>query len=220
MPHPFDEENKLQKNGLIHIGNSLTIQENQFVEPYCLLGIPPKNADPDLKLKIGDDCYIRSHTVIYAGTTIGAHFQTGHGVQIRELCTIGNNVSIGSKTVVEHQVVIEDDVRIHSQAFIPEFTIIKKGAWLGPNVVLTNADFPLGKDVKNRLQGPVINENVIIGANATILPGVELGAGCLIGAGSVVKHDVEPDAVVVGNPAQKIKLRSQLRYKDTLELVY
>ncbi|MCA9733131.1 MAG: N-acetyltransferase [Deferribacteres bacterium] len=196
------------------------MRENQFVEPYCLLGIPPKNADSDTKLQIGDHCYIRSHTVIYAGTKIGSHFQTGHSVQIRERCVIGDNVSIGSKTVLEHQVIIEDNVRIHTQAFIPEFTIIKKGAWIGPNVVFTNADFPLGREVKDRLQGPIIEENVIIGANSTILPGVRLGAGCLVGAGSVVTRDVEPDAVVVGNPARKIKLRSQLRYQDTQELVY
>ncbi|KAA3662893.1 MAG: N-acetyltransferase [Calditrichaeota bacterium] len=218
--HVLDEENKLQKNGIIPIGKSLKMRESQFVEPYCLLGIPPKNAEPDLKLQIGDNCYIRSHTVIYAGTKIGSHFQTGHSVQIREKCVIGDNVSIGSKTVLEHQVVIEDDVRIHTQAFIPEFTVIKKGAWIGPNVVLTNADFPLGREVKERLQGPVIEENVIIGANSTILPGVRLGAGCLVGAGSVVTRDVAPDVVVIGNPARKIKLRSQLRYQDTQELVY
>ena len=220
MPDILDNDLKVQKNELIHIGKSLKIKDNQFVEPYCLLGIPPKRKECDRNLQIGDDCYIRSHSVIYAGTVIGAHFQTGHGVVIHENGIIGNRVSIGSKTIVERNVTIEDDVEILAQAFIAQFSIIRKNAWIGPNVVFTNTKFPRNNDPDEHLQGPEVQEDVIIGANATILPGVVLGAGCLIGAGSVVVGDVEPDAVVVGNPARKINQRSQLRYDDTLKLVY
>jgi len=58
---------------------------------------------------IGDGAVIRSHTVIYAGNRIGRGFQTGHGVMIRESNTIGDEVSIGTGSVIEHHVVIEGD---------------------------------------------------------------------------------------------------------------
>ena len=70
---------------------------------------------------------------------------------IRESNNIGCNVSIGTGSCIEHHINIQDGVRIHSQAFIPEFTVLKKNAWIGPNVVITNAKYPLGKNVKSLL---------------------------------------------------------------------
>ena len=66
-------------------------------------------------------------------------------ITIRENNVIGNSVSIGSHTVIEHDVIVEDNVRIHSQAFIPEYSILKKCSWIGPNSVLTNAKYPLSQ---------------------------------------------------------------------------
>ena len=91
---------------------------------------------------IGAGSTLRSHTVVYAGTTIGDRFQTGHHVLVRENTTIGDDVSIGSLSVVEHTVTIGDKVRIHSQNFIPEFTVLEEGAWIGPRVTVTNAPVP------------------------------------------------------------------------------
>ena len=67
-------------------------------------------------------------------------------------------VSIGSHTNIEHHIIIEDNVRIHSNCFIPEYSILKHDCWLGPNVVLTNARYPQSKDVKKKLGGPTIGE--------------------------------------------------------------
>ena len=161
---------------------------------------------------IGDNAIIRAHTVIYHGNKIGNNFQTGNKTNIRELNQIGNNVSIGTMTVVEHHVLIEDGVRIHSQAFVPEYSILKKEAWIGPNVVLTNALYPKSFDAKTKLNGPVIHENVIIGANSTILPGVELFQDAIVGAGSVVTKNVLAGHVVAGNPAKLLKLKTDLPY--------
>jgi acetyltransferase-like isoleucine patch superfamily enzyme len=189
----------------VHIG------EGSVIGSFCEIGVPPRGAgDGELETRIGGRSIIRSHTVIYAGNVIGDGFQTGHGVLIRESNDFGDNVSVGSHTVVEHHVRIADHVRIHSQAFIPEFSVLGEGCWIGPNVVLTNAPHPLCPKAKECLKGPTIGRGAKIGANATLLPGVEIGEMALVGAGAVVTHDVPSGVVVVGNPAQIIKRVSDL----------
>lgn len=184
-----------------------------IIEEYCLIGVAPRNKkEGDLQTLIGIGAYIRSHSVIYAGNQIGDYFQTGHKVNIRELNEIGNNVSIGTLSVIEHHIQIGNNVRIHSQVFIPEYSILEDGAWLGPNVVLTNAKYPLSPDVKKTLKGPIIKSGAKIGANSTILPNIVIGKDALVGAGSVVVKNVPDGAVVVGNPARIINNISKLPY--------
>ncbi len=186
---------------------------DSIVEDYSILGVPPRGQrEGNLETVIGRRAHIRSHTVIYAGNRIGKHFQTGNKVNIREMNEIGDNVSIGTLAVIEHHVKIGNNVRIHSQVFIPEYSLLEDDSWLGPNVVLTNAKYPLSPGVKEALEGPVIRKGAKIGANATILPGVVVGKDALVGAGSVVVKDVPDGGVVVGNPARVIKSISSLPY--------
>ncbi|NOZ30317.1 MAG: transferase [Chloroflexi bacterium] len=187
------------------------IGEGTRVEDFVILGQPPHGSDPGTETTvIGKEGIIRSHTVIYAGNRIGDHFQTGHGVMIRERNTIGDRVSIGTGSVVEHHVTIGNRVRIHSQAFIPEYSTLEDDCWIGPNVVLTNALHPLCPKAKACLKGATIRRGAKIGANATILPDVVIGEGALVGAGAVVVEDVPPYTVVVGNPARVVKRVSEL----------
>lgn len=178
--------------------------KNVRIEDFCIVGCPAADGK-ERETVIGDDSVLRSHTVVYAGNIIGKHFQTGHKANIREDNRIGDNVSIGTLSVIEHHVEIEDGVRIHTQAFIPEYSILRKDSWIGPNVVFTNAKFPRSPDVKGQLKGPEIHEGAKIGANSTLLPGVVIGRNALVGAGSVVTHDVPGNAIVAGNPARKIR---------------
>lgn len=183
------------------------------MEDFCVIGSPPRGmADGELETVIGAGSVIRSHSVIYAGNRIGNGFQTGNKVNIREENVIGNDVSIGTLSVVEHHVTIGNGVRIHTQVFVPEYTVIEDGAWLGPNVVITNARYPLSPGVKESLEGPIIKQGAKVGANATILPGVVIGKGALVGAGSVVTKDVPERTVVAGNPARIIKVIEDLPY--------
>jgi acetyltransferase-like isoleucine patch superfamily enzyme len=192
---------------------NVELGSDTVIEGYCILGVPPRgNQEGDLETVIGSGAHIRSHTVIYAGNHIGRNFQTGNKVNIRELNKIGDNVSVGTLSVIEHHVTIGNGVRIHSQVFVPEYSVLEDGAWVGPNVVLTNAKYPLSPGVKETLKGPTIKKGAKIGANATILPGVVIGENALVGAGSVVVNDVPANAVVVGNPARIIKTISDLPY--------
>jgi len=192
---------------------NVTLGENVIIEDQCIIGIPPRGkSDGELETIIGDNSHIRAGTIIYAGNKIGASFQTGNKANIRELNNIADDVSIGTLSVVEHHVEIEQGVRIHTQVFIPEYTILKRNSWLGPNVVCTNAPYPKSPNVKDELKGPVICEDAIIGANSTLLPGVIIGKNSIVGAGSVVTKDVAEGIVVCGNPAKLLKNKDELPY--------
>jgi len=178
---------------------------NIVIEDFCIIGAPYQGRPDEESTIIGNNAFIRSHTVIYSGNRIGENFQTGNKANIRELNRIGNNVSIGALSVLEHHIVIEDNVRVHSNAFIPEYSILKKSCWIGPNAVLTNAQYPASPTAKKNLTGAVIEESAKIGANATILPGVVIGKNALVGAGSVVTKSVLDNNIVAGNPAKFIR---------------
>jgi acetyltransferase-like isoleucine patch superfamily enzyme len=199
--------------GLFRIHRNVLLGRGAVVEEFCILGVPPRGSrEGELETIIGESAHLRSHTVVYAGNRIGRNFQTGNKVNIRELNEIGDNVSIGTLSVIEHHVRIGDNVRIHSQVFVPEYSILEENAWLGPNVVLTNAKYPVSPGAKENLRGPVIMKGAKIGANTTILPGVVIGRNALVGAGAVVVKDVPDNGVVVGNPARLIKDISKLPY--------
>lgn len=193
--------------------DNVVLGAGTVIEDFCIVGTPPRGArDGELLTTVGDGAVIRSHTVIYAGNVIGRNFQTGNKVNIRESNRIGNNVSVGTLSVIEHHVEIADNVRIHTQVFIPEFSVLEEGCWIGPNVVFTNAKYPLSPGVKDSLAGPIIRKGAKIGANATLLPGVTIGEQALVGAGAVVVRDVPAGAVVVGNPARLVRQISELPY--------
>jgi acetyltransferase-like isoleucine patch superfamily enzyme len=186
----------------VRIYANVNMPADAEIDDFVILGRPPRSAGAgDFALVLGAGCIIRSHTVIYAGNVIGNHFQTGHSVSIREHNTIGDQVSIGSHSIIEHHVTIGDRVRMHSRVFVPEYSVLEDGCWLGPGAVLTNARYPASPGEKGRLQGVHLERGAIIGAGAVILPGVRVGARALVGAGAVVTRDVPAGAVVVGNPA-------------------
>jgi acetyltransferase-like isoleucine patch superfamily enzyme len=202
----------ISKTAIIHPG--VRLGKGCVIEDFVIIGTPPKGSAPgENETVIGDNAIIRSHTVIYAGNKIGNNFQTGNKANIRELNEIGDDVSIGTLSVIEHHVKIANGVRIHSQTFIPEYTILENECWIGPNVVLTNAKYPLSQDVKKDLKGPIIMKQAKIGANSTILPGITIGENALVGAGSVVTKDVIDNIVVAGNPARVIGDISKLPYE-------
>ena len=177
---------------------------NCVVEDFCIIGCPFAGYGGE-ETVIGDDAVIRSHTVIYAGNKIGRNFITGNKVNLRELNEIGDGVSIGTHSVIEHHVAIGNGVRIHSLVFVPEYTVLENDCWIGPNVVFTNDRYPQSPKGKKKLDCVVIRERARIGANVTLLPGVEVGSGTLVGAGSVVTENLAGGSIFAGCPARFIR---------------
>jgi acetyltransferase-like isoleucine patch superfamily enzyme len=206
-----EQQGMISRNAIIY--PNVRLGANCVVEDYAIIGAPPAGSLPGvIETIIGDNAVIRSYTVIYAGNHIGSGFHTGNKANIRERNEIGNDVSIGALSVVEHHVTIGNGVRVHSQVFIPEYSVLEDESWLGPQVVLTNARYPRSPGAKKDLQGVRVCRAAIVGAHATILPGITIGAEALVGAGSVVVQDVAEKTVVAGNPARPINTIANLPY--------
>jgi acetyltransferase-like isoleucine patch superfamily enzyme len=161
----------------------------------------PASRRPGQRLELGSGARLRSGTVLYEASRIGASFETGHGVVVREDCRIGDHVSIWSNTVVDYGCRIGDRVKIHANCYVAQFTVIEDDAFLAPGVTIANDLYPGDEESARLMAGPHIGAGAQIGVNVTILPFVRIGAGALIGSGSVVTRDIEPGMVAYGNPA-------------------
>ncbi len=111
------------------------------IDPSAILGYPASRNTPE-KLELGPDSHIRSGTVLYVGSRIGARFEAGHNVVIREDCRIGDDVSVWSNSVVDYGCVIGDHVKIHANCYVAQFTEIEDGAFLAPGVTIANDLYP------------------------------------------------------------------------------
>jgi len=184
--------------------------EGTVVEPGARIGVPPRGAQPgEHATVIGPNCRIRSGTVIYAGAVLGAGVQTGHGALIREDNVLGDGCSVGTCAVLEPGNRIGDGTRVHSHCFLENVTLGRR-VFLGPGVVFTDDPHPPCPRYDECVGGATVEDDVSIGGNATILPGVRIGAGSLVGAGSVVTRDVEPGTVVAGSPAKAVRKVAEL----------
>jgi len=156
------------------------------------------NAEP---LVLGAGSRLRTGTVLYDGSTIGRRLQTGHGVVIREGCEVGDDVSVWTNSVIDYGCRIGNRVKIHCNCYIAQYSQLDDEVFLAPGVTIANDLYPGDPRSAELMAGPRICAGARIGVNTTILPFVRIGAGALIGAGSVVTRDIPPGVVAFGNPA-------------------
>ncbi len=190
--------------GVRVLSDLVQLSPPEEIDEGVLLGYPTGRAIPDRRLLVGPGARLRSGTVLYEGSVIGADFQTGHNVIVREENRIGDHVAIWSNSVVDYGCVIGHRVKIHTGVYVAQFTIIEDDVFLAPGVIITNDIHPGCPESKRCMKGPTIRRGAQIGGNVTILPDVEIGAGALIGAVSVVTKDVPARAVAYGNPARVV----------------
>jgi len=189
----------------IQVAHNVVIGPDAELLAPVILGQPPRGrAEGELPLTIGAQAVIRPFTTIYAGSSFGDRLQTGQGTSVREDNVVGDDVSIGTNAVLEFGNRIGDRVRIHTGCFL-ELVTIEDDVFVGPHVVFTDDPHPMNcPDYRTCAGGATVRRLARIGANSTILPGVRIGENALVGAGSVVTHDVPEGAVVAGNPARVI----------------
>lgn len=158
--------------------------------------------------RIGENCILRPKTIVYENSIIGDYVETGHYVLIRENVRIGENSKIGTGTVVDGEVVIGKNVNIQSQAYIPKGSIIGDNVFIAPRVCFTNDRYP----PSTLLKGVEVGEGAVIGAGAILISGIKIGERAVVAAGAVVTGDVPEEAVVAGVPARIIGWRRE--YED------
>lgn len=158
----------------------------------------------DLKFRKKRNYFVAKYTIcdsinIGDGTRIWSFTHILKGAKIGSLCNIGENVFI------ENSVLIGDRVTIKNGVQIWDGIQIEDDVFIGPNVTFTNDRHPFSNNRNYKLEMTLVKKGSSIGANATILPGLEIGCNAVIGAGAVVTRSVPDNSVVVGNPAKIIK---------------
>lgn len=156
-------------------------------------------SDYPMSVKMGEFCTVQKGVEIGEDTRI-CNYVNLYGCKIGERCMIGTFVEI------QRGAVIGNDTKISSHSFVCSKVTIGDNCFIAHGVNFTNDWFDNGdvhfdeKDWKRT----IVEDNVLIGSGATILP-VKIGHHAVIGAGAVVTKDVLPYTIVVGNPAKQIK---------------
>ncbi len=185
------------------------IGERCQIQPQAVVGLVYR---PDCgPARLGDEAIVRAFTLIYGDVTIGRGFRSGHHALIREHTTIGDWVLVGTSVIIDGHVQIGDYVSLQGRVYVPTHTTIGQYVFIGPGAVLTNDKYPLRRRSSYQPQGPTLADHVTIGANATVLPGVHIGEGAVVAAGSVVTADVPAWSLAVGAPARIRALPASLK---------
>lgn len=199
------------------IHDNVTVGAGTFVDSHSVLGAPtagfyddPVAYDP-APCRIGAKGVIRSHSIVYAGVEIGDGFSSGHRVTVREGTTIAEGVRVGTLSDLQGELTIGRFARLHSNVFVAQRSTIEEFAWLFPYVVLANDPHPPSDTCT---EGPTIRRFAAVGAGAMIFPAVEIGAGAVVGAMSLVRADVPAAKVAVGVPAKVVSETASITCHD------
>ena len=162
--------------------------------------------EPLAPAALGDGTVVSTGAIVFAGTQIGARVILGDQSCVRERVAIGDDVVVGRGSLVENDTTIGARTKIQADAYVTAYSTVEEDVFIAPCVVTTNDDF-MGRTEKRHelVRGPTIRRGARIGGGAILCPGVEVGEEAFVGAGAVVTKDVEPRALVVGNPARKLR---------------
>ena len=142
---------------------------------------------------------IAAGAVIGEGTRVWQHCIVLTGARIGQSCKLGHNIFIEGQVTVGDGVVIKDNVCLYDGLTIGD------DVFIGPNAVFTNVSTPRAfVSRKVHFERTVIGRGATIGANATVICGYLIGEYAMVGAGAVVTGNIEPHALVVGNPARRV----------------
>lgn len=191
----------------VTIGPDVEIGDGCRIESYSYIGYD--NGRGNGKLILGPNAHIRSHSILYTGSIIGANLLTGHQAIIRENCNVGDSFQAGTKTVLMGNLTVGDHVRTGSNVEIGETSNVGDFVWIYLNTSLITDRYPPSNDIS----GPSIGNFSVIGAHSLIYPRVCLGHDVLVGAGCIVTKDLDSERVAVGSPMRVLGSVKDLTYK-------
>ena len=203
------------------IGGS-TIGEGCFLDRDVVIGYPSGDELPLLDgdreaeiagATVGANCTLRAGT-LYSRARLGSGVRSGHGWLVREDSTVGDGCLIGTGVTIDNGCRVGDHCSLQTGVYIPTGSRIGDRCFLGPNATLTNDRTPLRTDY--RLEGVTLGDDVTVGANATLMPGISVGEGAFIAGGAVVTRDVPAWKMAVGVPARIVDLPENLKKPNRL----
>ena len=151
--------------------------------------------------------------IVEDGANIGKGTRIWHHTHVRTECQIGENCNIGKNCYVDSGAVIGSNVKIQNNVSVYHGVEIEDDVFVGPSAVFTNDFYPRAFMDDWKVTKTYIKHGASIGANATIVCGNTVGEYATVGSGSVVTKDVNPHALVVGNPAKQIGWVCKCGYK-------
>jgi len=158
--------------------------------------------------------YAHPTAVIDSGSQIGNGTRIWHFTHIMPDCIIGDVCNIGQNCVISPGVALGRNVKIQNNVSVYSGVVCEDDVFLGPSMVFTNILNPRSAVPRKELYlKTVVKKGASIGANATILCGIEIGEYALIGAGAVVTRNVKPYALIVGNPGRQTGWVSEYGHK-------
>ncbi len=160
------------------------------------------------------DYFAHETAVIDEGCKIGKGTKIWHFSHIMSNCEIGENCNFGQNVVVSPDVKLGNNVKVQNNVSIYTGVICEDDVFLGPSMVFTNVINPRSSvNRKSEYAKTIVRKGATIGANATIVCGIEIGEFAFIGAGAVVVKDVPAYALIVGNPARQIGWMSEFGHR-------
>ena len=148
--------------------------------------------------------YVHPSSIVDDGAQIGKATNIWHFCHLMSTCKVGEQCIIGQNVYIDSNTVIGDRVKIQNNVSVYNGVTIEDDVFLGPSMVFTNVINPRSFiERKQEFRKTVIRKGATIGANATILCGIEIGAYAMIGAGAVVVRTVLPYAIITGNPSRQ-----------------
>ena len=147
--------------------------------------------------------FVHETAIVEDGCILGDGVKVWHFAHLMP-CNIGRDSIIGQNVFIAKSVILGKNVHVQNNVSIYEGVTCEDDVFLGPSVVFTNVKNPRSTiNRKNQFQKTIIKKGATIGANATLICGIEVGIYSFVGAGSVVTKNVSPYALVMGNPARQ-----------------
>lgn len=153
---------------------------------------------------MADEVFIHPTANVDARAEIGEGTKIWINVQIREGAKIGRDCIISKDVYIDHAVSIGNGCKVQNSVSVYNGVTIEDDVFVGPNASFTNDKVPRANNPEWKITPTLVRRGASIGANATIVCGTVIGEYAMIAAGAVVTKDVEPHALMMGNPARRV----------------